>query len=238
MKNRSPKSPQNPIFKTTSIRLLSAILPLFFIAHTHAQTAPEAPAAQDQAPGMSTNVNEVSLDLVVHDKHHNAILDLKPDDLLVTDDGIPVKLTGFHLVSADAAASRGHLVTLLFDHIQGPTAKGARIIAQKILSVLPTTGYSFSVLQFQDRLRVLQSFTEDRQAVAQAVNVVTESHPIVASSSISLSVNIINDQTAEDARTLKQPATAPSATTICCPISCVPRPPGAPSTSTATENGA
>lgn len=171
--------------------------PSAFLHRAHPRTVSAGtPAAQDQAPGMSTNVNEVSLDLVVHDKHHNAILDLKPDDLLVTDDGIPVKLTGFHLVSADAAASRGHLVTLLFDHIQGPTAKSARIIAQKILSVLPTTGYSFSVLQFQDRLRVLQSFTEDRQAVAQAVNVVTESHPIVASSSINLSVNIINDQTA------------------------------------------
>ncbi|MGD0628908.1 MAG: VWA domain-containing protein [Terracidiphilus sp.] len=154
----------------------------------------------DQAAGISTNVNEVSLDLVVHDKKHNAILDLKPDDLTVTDDGVPVKLTGFRLVDRETAASRGHLITLLFDHIQGPTAKSTRIIAQKILSVLPSAGYSFSVLQFQDRLRLIQDFTEDRQAVTQAVNVVTESHPIVATSSITLSVNIINDHTAEEAR--------------------------------------
>ena len=204
MKNHTKKLPESPIPKTSSIRWVPAILLLCFVFPISAKSPPEpqsAPAPVNQAPGMSTNVNEVSLDLVVHDKRHNAILDLKPEDLVVTDDGIPVKLTGFHLVSANAAANRGHLITLLFDHIQGPTAKSARMIAQKILSVLPTAGYSFSVLQFQDRLRVLQGFTEDRQAVTQAVNVVTESHPIVATSSITLPVNIINDRTAEEART-------------------------------------
>lgn len=195
--------PERPIPKKSPIPWLSAVILFLSISSAYGQAAPQAqsaPAALDQAPGVSTNVNEVSLDLAVHDKRHNAIVDLKPEDLVVTDDGIPVKLTGFHLVSADAAAGRGHLITLLFDHIQGPTAKSARIIAQKILGVLPATGYAFSVLQFQDRLRVLQGFTEDRQAVTQAVNVITESHPIVATSSITLSVNIINDQTAEEAR--------------------------------------
>ena len=204
MTNRSQKSPKIPLVLKLSVRCLSAILLLLFVAPIRSQTPPEPQspaAAPDQVPGMSTNVNEVSLDLVVHDKKHNAIVDLKPDDLTVTDDGIPVKLTGFHLVDRETAASRGHLITLLFDHIQGPTAKSARIIAQKILDVLPAAGYSFSVLQFQDRLRLVQAFTDDRQAVTQAVNVVTESHPIVATSSITLSVNIINDRTAEEART-------------------------------------
>jgi VWFA-related protein len=204
MKNHSPESAKATLGMKISLRCLPIALLLLFVSPIGAQAPPEPqapPAAPDQAPGMSTNVNEVSLDLVVHDKKHNAITDLKPDDLTVTDDGVPVKLTGFRLVDRETAANRGHLVTLLFDHIQGPTAKSMRIIAQKILSVLPTTGYSFSVLQFQDRLRVLQGFTEDRQAVTQAVNVVTESHPIVATSSITLSVNIINDRTAEEART-------------------------------------
>jgi hypothetical protein len=88
---------------------------------------PTALAAMDQAPSMSTNVDEVSLDLVVHDKNHNAILDLKPEDIVVTDNNAPVKLTGFHLVTADAGA--GHLITLLFDPFHGPTAKSARNLA-------------------------------------------------------------------------------------------------------------
>src|SRR5580698_7202820 len=92
------------------------------ISRLFGQTAPPAqspPAPPEQAPGISTNVNEVSLDLAVHDKKHNAVPDLKPEDLVVTDNGIPVKLTGFHLVSGDAATERGHAVTLMFDPFHG-----------------------------------------------------------------------------------------------------------------------
>ena len=62
----------------------------------------------EQVPGISTNADEVSLDLVVKDKKHNAILDLKPEDIEVTDNGTPVKLTGLHLVKADAGTSPCH----------------------------------------------------------------------------------------------------------------------------------
>ena len=134
--------------------------------------APGTPAPIEQVPGISTNADEVSLDLVVKDKKHNAILDLKPEDIEVTDNGTPVKLTGLHLVKADASTS--HMVTLLFDPFHGPTAKSVRVIAEKVLKVLPTNGYSFAVLDFTGRLRLLQGFTEDRKALSQAINVVTE----------------------------------------------------------------
>lgn len=160
---------------------------------------PTAVAATDQAPSMSTNVDEVSLDLVVHDKNHNAILDLKPEDIVVTDNNAPVKLTGFHLVKADAGA--GHMITLLFDPFHGPTAKSARNLAEKILAVLPAAGYSFSVLDFSDRLRLIQSFTDDRSAVGHAVNVVTESQAIALTSTHSLAIDIVNDQKADAGRT-------------------------------------
>ena len=118
------------------------------------QTAPETqqpPASADQAPSVSTNVDEVSLDLVVHDRRHNAVLDLKPEDFVVTDNGEPVKLTGFRQVAADPA-SRGHMVTLLFDSFHGPIARSTQIIAEKILNVLPATGYTFAVLDLKSRL--------------------------------------------------------------------------------------
>jgi VWFA-related protein len=190
--------------RRASILWSSAILLAIFSSPIHGQVAPQvqSPApATEPAPGLSTNVNEVSLDLAVHDKRNKAVLDLKPEDLVVTDDNVPVKLTGFRLVSGEAAANRGHMITLLFDPFHGPTARSARIIAEKILSVLPAQGYSFAVLDFRSRLRLLLGFTEDRQAVEQAVHIVTESEPMALTSTLSLAVNIVNDKDADEDKT-------------------------------------
>ncbi|MGA2217649.1 MAG: VWA domain-containing protein [Terracidiphilus sp.] len=182
------------------MRWFSATFLVMCVAQLYGQPTPEAqsPAAgHEETPGLSTTVNEVSLDLTIHDKRHKAVLDLKPEDLAVTDDGVPVKLTGFRLVSGEAAASRGHMITLMFDPFIGPTARSARVIAGKILSILPTEGYSIAVLDFRSRLRLLQGFTEDRQAVEQAVHVVTESEPMTLTSTLSLAINIVNDKDAD-----------------------------------------
>jgi len=49
-------------------------------------------------PTISTNADEVSLDLVVRTKSGKPVLDLKPSDLAVTDNGVPVKLSDLRLV--------------------------------------------------------------------------------------------------------------------------------------------
>ncbi len=149
------------------------------------------PVPMDQTPSFSTNVDEVSLDLVVHDKHHKAVLDLKPEDISITDDGTPVKLNAFRLVRGETNAQ--HTIMLVFDHFEGPMAKSARIMAEKILKVLPTAGYSFAVMDFGGRLRLLQGFTQDRTAVDRAVTLATESRAIHMVSTASLSVDISND---------------------------------------------
>ncbi|MGA2850472.1 MAG: VWA domain-containing protein [Terracidiphilus sp.] len=184
----------------------------FFVSAAYGQTAPEnqsTPAQAEQAPALSlsTDINEVGLDLAVHDKRHKAVLDLKQDDFVVMDNNVPVKLTGFHLVSGEAAASRGHMITLLFDPFHGPTARSARNIAEKVLGVLPTAGYSFSVLDFTNRLRLLQGFTEDRSLVEQAVHVATESEPMSLTSTATLALDIVID-TNSDADKAKAVAAA------------------------------
>jgi VWFA-related protein len=185
------------------MRCFSATFLVVFVLRTFGQTAPETQSSQaalEQSSGISTTVNEVSMDLVVHDKRHNGTPDLKPEDLLVTDNGEPVKLTGFRLVNGDASASRGHLITLLFDPFHGPTAKSVRIIADRILSVLPVADYNFAVLDFRGRLRLMQGFTGNRQAVQQAVDVITESKPITMQPTLALPLEIIDDKAADEAR--------------------------------------
>jgi VWFA-related protein len=172
------------------------------------QAAPQpgsaAPAQQagDQTPvqqdlTLHTNVDEVSLDLVVHDKGKKLILDLKPEDLTVTDNGTPVKLSGLHLVRGDSV--RRHLISFVFDPFVGPTAKSARNTAEKILKVLPGKNCSIAVLDVRGRLRVIQPFTADRQTANDAITLATENNVQHLDSTLSKDISITVDH-AEDAR--------------------------------------
>jgi VWFA-related protein len=211
MSSNAGRSPVSSHYRSIVLLLASALslsLGAPFAAGQALPGSPTAPAqpqaappASDRAPDISTHVDEVSLDLVVHDKEQGSVLDLKPGDLTITDDGIPVTLTELHLVHGDSPTAPGHMVTLLFESIHGPIALSTRNIAEKILQVLPATGYSFSVLDLDGHLRVLQGFTEDPKAVEFAVKTATESQVIVLTSTHSEAITIVHDEVAEAAKT-------------------------------------
>jgi VWFA-related protein len=186
-----------PSQPSTRAWLCASVFAVCLAPLTFAQTAPATPpdtATADQTPHFSTNADEVSLDLVVHDKKHKPVMDLKPEELAISDDGIPVKLNGFHLVRGDGNES--HLITLVFDHFEGPLSKSTKIMAEKILKTLPTKGYSFAVMDLGGRLRLLQGFTEDRSLIEQAVTVATDSNVTRMVSTLSQGVNVATDKAA------------------------------------------
>ena len=165
------------MIRTSNLKsLFPALLLASVVCRNAVGQAPGSAPVTGQNPAeaqtLSTNVDEVALDLVVHDKKHKLVSDLKPEDFVVTDNEVPVKLKGLHLVSGDQNTE--HLVTLLFDNFSGPSAKNAENTALKILKVLPSKGYSIATLGFIGRLRLMQGFTEDRNAVAQAVKTMTD----------------------------------------------------------------
>lgn len=130
---------------TTVVRGLIAVVVLgCFVAHANGQsatagataagataqpasTATQSAPATGQVPLLSSNVDEVSVDLVVHDKKHKLVTDLQPGDVAVSDDGTPVKVTGFRLISGDAET--GHLVVLMFNSMEGASAKRTEQLA-------------------------------------------------------------------------------------------------------------
>src|SRR5262245_53759730 len=62
------------------------------------QTLPgQQPAvdSKDSIAVIHTTTREVLLDLVVRDKHHHAVTDLKPEEITVYEDGVPQKITAF-----------------------------------------------------------------------------------------------------------------------------------------------
>jgi VWFA-related protein len=135
-----------------------------------------------QGADLYVTADEVSLDLVVHDKKNRPVLDLKQGEIAVTDDGSPVELNSFRLVSNEQKSE--HLITLIFDR-PSPAAgktqetdpsmmKTARDAATKILMMAPASGFSFSVLTVEGRLRLQVGFTSDRKAIAQAIDAATK----------------------------------------------------------------
>jgi hypothetical protein len=72
--------------------LAAAFLPLTGVCQappTEVAQAPAGPATAQPAATLNTAAEEVSLDLVVRTKSGKPILDLKPEELSITDDGAP-----------------------------------------------------------------------------------------------------------------------------------------------------
>ncbi len=149
-------------------RLVAVVL-AFFIPQGYAQTTP---TPQSDKTTIVTNANEVTVDLVVHNKKNEPVLDLKPADIAVTDSGSAVKISDLRLVTGQSGAE--HLITLLFDRLEPASAKNARDIAGKILKMVPANQFSFSVLSIEGRLRLFQEFTSDPATVTKAVIAATE----------------------------------------------------------------
>ena len=165
---------------------------------------PPQPETPPQVPGVSQTVDEVTLDLAVQDKKHHKVLDLKPDDIIVTDNDVQVKLNTFQLVNGDDQGE--HLVTLVFDHFEGASAKTAQKTGEKLLKMLPTRNFSFALLDFGNRLQMLQSFTHDRQAVLHAMNVATANDVVRLKSTNTNAIDIAQDR--QDAKREKMAADA------------------------------
>ncbi len=146
------------------------LLPVLLAGAVHGQSTP------DKETGLSTstvvkNVDEVSIDFVLRNKNEPVILDLKPEDVAVTDNGSAVKLSDLRIVSGRAGAN--HLITFLFDPLDTSAATNAREVAGKILKLIPEKGFSFSVFNAGGRMRLFQEFTPDRKALQQAISLVT-----------------------------------------------------------------
>jgi VWFA-related protein len=131
-------------------------------------------AADKEAPpstAVVSNVDEVSIDFIARDKKKRPVLDLKPEDVAVTDDGSAVKLKDFRLVTGQTSGN--HLISFVFDPLGASSANNARDIARKIMKLMPAEGFSFSVFKVEGRLRLLEEFTADREKVQSAIDIAT-----------------------------------------------------------------
>jgi VWFA-related protein len=123
-----------------------------------------APAVPQQ---LQSSVDAIPIDLLVHDKKNRPVLDLTGADIAVSDSGVPVQLTGLHLVTPENEGAA--TINLVFDHMDREGAKIAHSIAAKLLPMLPDHS-SLAVFGLDRGLRLFLNFTQDRAAVASAAS--------------------------------------------------------------------
>lgn len=121
-------------------------------------------------PPIVTKVEEVSLNLVVRTKKGKPVSDLEPGDLRIFENGAPAKIADLRRVTG---SSSDRAVTLVFDRLEATAGHQARNAANQLLKLAPASGLSFAVLEVAGRLRLLQEFTSDRQALRAAVGIAT-----------------------------------------------------------------
>lgn len=108
-------------------------------------------------------------DLIVRDKKGHPVTDLQPGDIQLLDGNTPVKVTGLRVVSTLEGGPQ-HLVALLFDRVDPAAAREARRAAEEL--VKDNRGnLLFAVFQVQSRLRLIQEFTSDADALKKAIAV-------------------------------------------------------------------
>jgi VWFA-related protein len=70
---------------------------LFFLPALHSQTK-TPPAADPDSPVIHATTREVILDLVVRDKHHHPVTDLRPEEIEVYEDGVKQNVRAFRSI--------------------------------------------------------------------------------------------------------------------------------------------
>jgi len=158
----------------------------------------QAPANQEK-PTIRTTTREVILDVIVRDKHHRAVADLRPDEIEVLEDGVKQKINAFHNVQgaeqlqteqalakssspspspsspeapkAPAATLRElNFVSVVFAQIAPLNLEFAREAVQEFLKSDTLPNTYVTVYRLDRTLQVVQPYTADKTALLKAVN--------------------------------------------------------------------
>lgn len=145
-------------------QFLTLFFPIALPSALQSQTTPDKTTVMK-------NVDEVLIDFVVH-KRKKPVLDLRPEEVVVADEGATVKLSDLRLVTRQTGGN--HLVMFLFDSLDPSAAANARDVAKRILKLIPPAEFSFAVFKINQRLRLFQEFTADKNSAHKAIAAATD----------------------------------------------------------------
>jgi len=173
------------------MRVRPSRLPCLFLGFGLVAGA-QAPSSE---PIAHVTSQEVLLDLVVHNKKQRPVEDLRVSDVEVFEDGVRQQIKSFRLVGspkngdAETAARETvanssparldptreiRLVWVVIDRLDADARRLARQAMRDLLAA-PLPGNTwFAVVGLDRRLRVLQEFTNDKDAISRALEHATE----------------------------------------------------------------
>jgi len=170
-------------------RLPAALLSVLFLplglleagGQAATQAASQAPASADK-PAFTTGTATVVLDVVVRDKKGRAVTDLRADEIAVSEDGIRQTIDGFKHVETQPPTVEGaaapvqpdstrqlSLVTLVFDQLGEAGRRQAQRGAEAFLEKGIRANTFVAVFRVDQRLSMVQAFTNDRAKLKAAV---------------------------------------------------------------------
>ena len=152
----------------------------------------QAPAPQQtstnqaNAPSLRVNAQEVTLDMVFRDKKGKTIHDIRPEEVHVFEDGVEQHLASFRHVEGQNAPAPApenpsgsipvdpmrelRLVTLVFENLDPDGKRFFRQALEDIFKMAPEQNLYFSVMVVDQKLNMLQPFTNDRNAILKTVD--------------------------------------------------------------------
>ena len=158
------------------MRMRAAVATMLLAAATAAQELPREFTMQV----FRAETEVVLLDVVVRDKKGRTVRDLRPDEVEVFEDGEKQEISAFRLLDSAAPSPAApaappdqpryvNLVTLVFDQLGPDGRRLARQAALDLLRMPERPDLFLSVFQMSDSLRLLQQFTDEREALRDAV---------------------------------------------------------------------
>jgi VWFA-related protein len=150
----------------------------------------QTPSKQASTPSVRTTTQEVVLDMVFRDKKGRTVHDIRPEEIHVLEDGVEQTLKSLRLVEGKtaeslnapqpAAAQSGalpldpmrevRLVTLVFEGLDQEGKRFFRQALKDMLDTKPEQNLYFSIMTIDQKLHIIQSFTNDHAALLKSVD--------------------------------------------------------------------
>jgi VWFA-related protein len=176
--------------------LLVNVLPSLLLAGQSSS----GPAPKEEVPTIHATTREVIVDIIVRDKHHHAIADLRPEEIEVFEDGVKQKINAFRNVQgaeqlqteqklvkgkppsssptasptakAPATTLRElNFVSVVFAQIAPLNLQFAHEAVQEFLKSDTLPNTYVTIYRLDRALQVIQPYTADNAALTKAVDV-------------------------------------------------------------------
>ena len=146
--------------------------------------APTPSSPQREKPVFATGTATVTLDVVVRDKKGRPVPDLQPGELEVYEEGVKQAIDSFKRIETEAVLVEGaapgpaarpdatrqlNLVTFVFDQLGETGRRLAQKAAESFLEKGLRPNTFVAVFRVDNRLSLVQSFTNDRAKLKEAI---------------------------------------------------------------------